>query len=49
MAFSIGEKPGTGRYCCTSCDWSVTLDDARDTLPPCGNCGAGQNTTYNRC
>ncbi len=25
------------------------LDDADDRLPPCGNCGAGQNTTYEPC
>ncbi len=51
MAYSIGEKPGVGRYCCTAagCDWSVYLDDASDTLPPCGKCGAGQSTTYEKC
>ena len=51
MAYNIGEKPGKGKYCCTSpsCDWSVNLDDTDDTLPPCGNCGAGQNTTYQKC
>lgn len=27
MAYSIGEKPGVGRYCCTNCGWSVYLDD----------------------
>ena len=30
-------------------DWSVYLDNADDRLPPCGNCGKGQNTTYRRC
>jgi hypothetical protein len=45
MTHQIGEKPGKGRYCCTTCNWSVTLDDDDDQLPPCGNCGAG-NTTY---
>lgn len=49
MAYSIGEKPGKGSYCCTKCRWKVTLDDADDRLPPCGNCGAGQNTTYEKC
>ena len=49
MAYSIGEKPGKGKYCCTNCSWSVTLDDTDDRLPPCGSCGKGQNTTYNRC
>lgn len=50
MAYNIGEKPGKGKYCCNNCNkWSVTLDDTTDTLPPCGNCGKGQNTTYNRC
>lgn len=47
--YNIGEKPGKGRYCCTKCNWSATLDDASDRLPPCGNCGAGQDTTYVRC
>lgn len=47
--YKIGEKPGKGKYCCASCNWSVTLDDASDRLPPCGNCGKGQNTTYYRC
>ncbi len=46
---SLLAKPGKGRYCCTKCDWSVVLDDVTDTLPPCGKCGAGQQTTYNRC
>ena len=51
MAYDIGEKPGKGTYCCTTwgCSWKVTLDDADDRLPPCGNCGQGQNTKYDRC
>ncbi|TPV94563.1 MAG: hypothetical protein B7733_14595 [Myxococcales bacterium FL481] len=47
--YNIGEKPGKGRYCCTRCNWTVNLDDDSDTLPPCGNCGRGQNTTYEKC
>ena len=49
--YSVGEQPGVGRYCCTSvnCDWSVYLNDSTDRLPPCGNCGKGQQTTYRRC
>lgn len=47
--YNVGEKPGKGRYCCTNCNWSVQLDDADDRLPPCGNCGKGQKTTYVRC
>ncbi len=49
--YDIGEKPGKGRYCCTSpsCDWAVTLDNDSDKLPPCGNCGKGQNTKYVKC
>lgn len=39
MAYDIGEKPGKGIYCCSKCDWKVTLDDDDDTLPPCGKCG----------
>jgi hypothetical protein len=45
----IGEKPGVGRYCCTDCSWSVYLDDPDDALPPCGRCGPGQRTKYQRC
>lgn len=47
--YQVGEKPGVGRYCCTACTWSVNLNDADDALPPCGNCGRGQHTTYIRC
>ncbi|MBD3672755.1 MAG: hypothetical protein HUJ26_04440 [Planctomycetaceae bacterium] len=46
---NVGEKPGKGRYCCTDCNWSVALDDDDDTLPPCGNCGKGQDITYEKC
>lgn len=49
MIHSIGEKPGKGKYCCTECGWDVTLDDHDDTLPPCGNCGKGQETKYRPC
>lgn len=45
----VGEKPGKGDYCCTNCGWSVTLDDDDDRLPPCGNCGKGQETQYKHC
>lgn len=48
-AGAIGDKPGVGRYCCTSCGWSAVLDDASDVLPPCATCGAGQQTRYRRC
>lgn len=47
--YDIGEQPGVGDYCCTSCSWKVHLDDASDKLPPCGNCGAGQSTQYTDC
>jgi hypothetical protein len=30
----VGEKPGIGTYCCTSCNWKVHLDDNSDRLPP---------------
>ena len=49
MVLDIGEKPGIGKYCCTNCNWSVTLDDQSDRLPPYGNCEKGQHTKYNRC
>ncbi|MCH7699597.1 MAG: DUF2188 domain-containing protein [Chloroflexi bacterium] len=45
---SLLAKPGKGRYCCTKCNWSVTLDKDSDRLPPCGICGAGRQT-YSRC
>lgn len=49
--YNIGEKPGEGKYCCTTanCDWSVTLDNNSDALPPCGKCGKDQVTTYDKC
>lgn len=48
--YDIGEKPGTGTYCCSNnCGWRVTLDDSSDVLPPCGNCGKGQKIKYYRC
>lgn len=47
--YSIGEKPGKGRYQCTSCNkWIVELDDDDDRLPPCGTCGSGQNVKYQK-
>jgi len=49
MAYDIGEQPGIGDYCCTNCNWKVHLDDATDRLPPCGSCGAEQNTQYTSC
>ncbi|WP_411161976.1 zinc ribbon-containing protein [Idiomarina sp. HP20-50] len=48
MLYDIGEKPGKGTYQCTSCNkWEVTLDDG-DRLPPCGECGSGQNIKYKK-
>ena len=47
--YNIGEKPGKGTYCCTRCNWRVTLDDNSDPLPPCGTCGSGQQIRYIRC
>ncbi|WP_128906102.1 zinc ribbon-containing protein [Halorubrum amylolyticum] len=46
MTYNVGEKPGKGVYRCINCSWEVTLDDADDTLPPCGSCGEGHNTVY---
>ena len=49
MLYNIGEKPGKGTYQCTSCSqWTVTLDDDDDRLPPCGNCGSGQHVKYRK-
>jgi len=48
MAYDIGEKPGVGTYKCTKCNWKVRLDNNSDRLPPCGNCGKGQDTKYER-
>lgn len=47
MAYDIGEKPGKGTYQ-DGKGHTVTLDDATDTLPPCGICGAGQNTKWTK-
>lgn len=48
--YSMGEKPGAGEYKCVNCDdeWSVTLDNDDDMLPPCGNCGEGVDPEYRR-
>jgi hypothetical protein len=46
MQYSIGEKPGIGTYKCTSCSWTVKLDNSSDALPPCGTCGKGQHIKY---
>lgn len=49
MSYNIGKQPGKGRYCCTDCGWKVVLNDADDRLPPCANCGEGQEITYEEC
>ena len=49
MVFKIGEHLGIGKYCCTNCGWSVKLKDSNDPLPPCANCGEGQDIRYNKC
>ncbi|SDA57275.1 zinc ribbon-containing protein [Methanobrevibacter millerae] len=43
MPYKTGEKPGVGTYLCINCDQKVTLDDAKDTLPPCPKC---KNTEF---
>lgn len=49
MFYNIGEKPGKGTYECLNCSsWRVAIHDDRDRLPPCGNCGAGNNVKYRR-
>ena len=50
MIYNVGQKPGKGIYTCTTpnCNWTVRLDDDSDRLPPCGNCGKGQNTQYTK-
>ncbi len=47
MAYDIGEKPGKGTYQ-DAYGHTVTLDDDSDVLPPCGICGAGQNTHWTK-
>ncbi len=49
MEYTVGKTPGKGEYCCTDCDWKVTLNDETDKLPPCGSCGKGQETIYKKC
>ena len=46
--YNIGEKPGKGVTAALTVV-GVTLDGDNDRLPPCGKCGKGQQTTYNRC
>lgn len=46
IMYKVGEKPGKGTYKCVDCNWTVTLDDDDDKLPPCGNCGKGHDTKY---
>ena len=46
--YNVGERPGKGTYECVDCNWSVRLDDNTDSLPPCGNCGKGQDTKYRK-
>ncbi|MBE9594979.1 MAG: hypothetical protein IMF19_16040 [Proteobacteria bacterium] len=38
MEYKCGEKPGKGRYICTSCGEDLHLDDDTDALPPCRRC-----------
>lgn len=38
MVYECGNKPGAGRYMCTSCGKVLTLDDNTDALPPCSKC-----------
>lgn len=45
MSHSIGEKPGKGTYR-DDYGHTITLDSSDDALPPCGICGAGQNTNW---
>lgn len=42
---TTGEKPGKGRYVCTTCGEDVHLDDDSDRLPPCPRCNG---TDYRR-
>lgn len=36
--YKTGEKPGVGKYRCTSCNQVIKLDDSTDSLPPCPSC-----------
>lgn len=38
MAYKCGQKPGIGRYVCTSCGEDLHLNNTNDVLPPCANC-----------
>ena len=38
LVFECGNKPGAGRYMCTSCGKTLTLDASIDVLPPCSSC-----------
>jgi len=45
MAYKCGEKPGKGRYICTTCWEDLYLDDDTDTLPPCAKCATDVYST----
>ena len=41
-----GEKPGRGKYACTNCHTTVTLDES-DKMPPCPKCTNSEFTKKN--
>lgn len=46
MLFDVGEKPGKNMYQCVGCNrFEVRLDD-NEPLPPCKNCGDGDQVKY---
>lgn len=46
MRYNAGGRPGPGKFTCTTCGWSVQLDEEDEPLPACRNCPSGQNATY---
>jgi hypothetical protein len=50
MTYDIGQKPGKGTYQCIYSSDTVTLDDTKDTLPPCpdNNCSRNHTTKWKK-
>lgn len=45
--FSIGDQPGTGNYRCCKCGtYIASLLSPEKQLPPCENCGSGEDVQY---
>ncbi len=50
IGYRVGEHPGVGTYKCITCreDWTVTIKDDHEELPPCMKCGQDEHVRYER-